>query len=74
MASATSTVARGDLTVEVRPRGERDVLGQALAQMVVSLPPRRSATGAAERVSTASEQMASTSWRRAVSSVRSRAR
>ena len=37
MAAATQTVAGGDLTVEVAPRSERDLLGTAIASMVQNL-------------------------------------
>jgi methyl-accepting chemotaxis protein len=37
LASATTAVADGDLTVEVTPRSERDVLGTAIAKMVTNL-------------------------------------
>jgi methyl-accepting chemotaxis protein len=37
MATAAEAVARGDLTVDVTPRSERDILGNAVADMVASL-------------------------------------
>ena len=37
MASAAQTLAAGDLTAEVRPRGEQDVLGNAFTEMVGDL-------------------------------------
>src|SRR6185436_7600275 len=37
MATAAEAVSKGDLTVEVVPRSERDVLGTAVATMVESL-------------------------------------
>jgi methyl-accepting chemotaxis protein len=64
MAAAASRVASGDLTVEVSARGERDVLGQALAEMVGSLRATvqsvmagaNSAAGAAAQSADASNQ------------------
>ena len=35
--AAAESVSAGDLTTEVRPRGEQDALGNSLAQMLVSL-------------------------------------
>ncbi|MBK6664445.1 MAG: HAMP domain-containing protein [Thermoflexaceae bacterium] len=37
MVAAAESVSAGDLTTEVRPRGEQDALGNSLAQMLVSL-------------------------------------
>lgn len=37
MAGKAEAISRGDLTVDVEPRSERDVLGQALARMIESL-------------------------------------
>ncbi|MDY6833862.1 MAG: methyl-accepting chemotaxis protein [Chloroflexota bacterium] len=37
MSNVTEAIADGDLTVEVRPKSERDMLGRALEQMVDSL-------------------------------------
>jgi methyl-accepting chemotaxis protein len=55
-------VAGGDLTVEVRPKSERDLLGNATQRLVTNL---RAMIGdvsrTAETVSAASQQMASTS-------------
>jgi methyl-accepting chemotaxis protein len=62
MSGAARRVADGDLTVEVRPRSERDALGTALAAMTGNL--RGMIGGVAEAtntLSTASQQMASTS-------------
>jgi methyl-accepting chemotaxis protein len=37
MAEATSRIAEGDLTVEINPKGEMDLLGNSLKQMVIRL-------------------------------------
>ena len=62
MATSANRVADGDLTVEVQPQSERDVLGTALQQMTHSL---RDTVGqvqrTAETLSAASQQMASSS-------------
>ena len=61
LASATAAVADGDLTVEVTPRSERDVLGTAIAKMVINL---RSLVGqvrdSADRVVESGSQLATT--------------
>ncbi len=66
MAAAAEAVANGDLTSQVRPRGQRDTLGTALNGMVTSLREmignvRQSATAimeAAEALRGSSDQMA----------------
>ena len=62
MADASDQVAAGDLTVQVSPRSDRDVLGNSFARLVSKL---NSAIGRvsvqAASVSSASTQMASTS-------------
>jgi methyl-accepting chemotaxis protein len=61
-AQVAERIAQGDLTVEVHPRSERDVLGTALATMVSSL--RRlvgEVTDTAGALTVASREMAATS-------------
>jgi methyl-accepting chemotaxis protein len=62
MAEATERVADGDLTVEVKPRSDKDLLGTALAKLTSGLRDMIGdvATGAGT-VSAASQQMATTS-------------
>ena len=67
MASAAERVAAGDLTVEVHPHGERDILGNAVASMVTNLRglvggvqhDAAEVTRAADQLGEAGEQMAS---------------
>ncbi len=55
-------VANGDLTVEVRPRSERDALGKSFSAMIANLRELvRKLSKAAGSVGSASEQMSSTS-------------
>jgi len=62
MAAATERVAAGDLTVEVTPHSERDLLGNAVHKLVTDLSQVvGEITQQAETVSSASQQMASTS-------------
>lgn len=62
MADAAARVAEGDLTVRVRPRSARDVLGNALAQMVARLSQVIGDVKAgAAALSTASAQVSATS-------------
>ena len=62
MAGLAGTIADGDLTVDARPKGERDALGNAFATMVANL---RGLVGnvaeTAGTLSSASQQMAATS-------------
>ncbi len=62
MADAAARVAAGDLTVAVRPRSGRDVLGNALAQMVARLSQViGDVKSGAAALSTASAQVSATS-------------
>jgi methyl-accepting chemotaxis protein len=62
MAGVAERVAGGDLTVEVAPRSERDLLGTALRKLVADLRGIvTDVTSGAGSVSGASQQMASTS-------------
>ena len=61
-AHATARIVKGDLTIKVMPRSDRDTLGHALANMVMKL--REVIADAAEsaiRVASAAEQMSATS-------------
>ncbi|MBJ7328395.1 MAG: methyl-accepting chemotaxis protein [Solirubrobacteraceae bacterium] len=62
VASSADRVAAGDLTSEVQPKSDRDVLGTAIQAMTISL---RDTVGqvqdTAETLSSASQQMATTS-------------
>jgi methyl-accepting chemotaxis protein len=61
-ADVAQAVAGGDLTVDVKPRSAKDVLGHALVAMVENLRQMVSElTGAAGSLSSASQQMASSS-------------
>jgi methyl-accepting chemotaxis protein len=62
MVSAASAIAEGDLTVEVRPRSEKDALGRSLATMIRGLSQviRETRVGAAALAS-ASGQVSSSS-------------
>ncbi|WP_169542280.1 methyl-accepting chemotaxis protein [Solirubrobacter soli] len=62
MADAAERMAGGDFTVEVRPRGDRDLLGNGLQRLATDVRTMVAdvSTGAGT-VSAASEQMASTS-------------
>jgi len=61
-AAVAERVASGDLAVEVTPRSERDVLGNAFAAMVTQLRTVvGSVSGSAQSLSAASQQMATTS-------------
>ncbi len=61
-AAVAEAVAGGDLTVEVQPRSEGDLLGHAFAKLVTDLRDIVGRVGGtATQVSAASEQMASTS-------------
>ncbi len=62
IAGSAGRIAEGDLTVEVEPKSERDVLGMAFQTMGASL--RKivgDVTAAAQRLSAASQEMSSTS-------------
>src|SRR6266545_1440486 len=67
MTAVTEQVARGDLTAEVHPRSERDLLGTALDKLVTDLRTMigdvtaSAGTVSAGTVSAASQQMAATS-------------
>ncbi|MDA0184402.1 methyl-accepting chemotaxis protein [Solirubrobacter phytolaccae] len=62
MAGTADRVAGGDLSVEVNPRSERDLLGNAFNRLVTDLNGIvRELTQEAATVSSASQQMASTS-------------
>ena len=62
MAGTADRVAAGDLTVEVKPRSERDLLGNACARLVRDLGEVvGELSQQASTVSSASQQMASTS-------------
>ena len=62
MAGAAQAVARGDLRVDVHPRGDDDELGQALAGMVEALRGMIGRVGqTAGMLGSASQQMAATS-------------
>jgi methyl-accepting chemotaxis protein len=62
MAAAAEQIADGDLSVEVQPRSERDVLGHALTKMIGNLRGLIGAVrDAAGSVSSSSQQMASNS-------------
>jgi methyl-accepting chemotaxis protein len=61
-AHVAGRIADGDLTVDVQPRSERDVLGNALGRMARNLRSLvGSVTDSADALSSASEQMAATS-------------
>jgi len=62
LASSVTSVAGGDLTVEVEPKSDRDVLSVAVAEMVAALRGVISEVGgAATNMSNASEELATTS-------------
>ena len=62
MAGAADRIARGDLTVEVTPKSERDVLGVAFAKMTANLSNLvGKVAGTAGTLSASSQQMATTS-------------
>jgi methyl-accepting chemotaxis protein len=62
LAASAGRIAEGDLTVEVEPQSERDVLGQAFLSMTTSLRTIvNDVSGAAQTMSAASQQMSSTS-------------
>jgi len=66
MVAASEAVANGDLTANVRPRGEDDALGNALSRMITNLRDLirsvqdngRSILGASDQLRESSEQMA----------------
>jgi methyl-accepting chemotaxis protein len=59
VADATERVAAGDLTREVTPQSEQDVLGHAVGRMIVNLRGLiGQVTGGAEQLHSASEEMA----------------
>ena len=62
MAGAAGEIAAGDLTITVTPKGDRDALGMAFAEMVTNLRELVSEVDESAGVlSSASQQMASTS-------------
>jgi methyl-accepting chemotaxis protein len=59
MAQAAGRLAQGDLSVEIQPRTEKDVLGNAFKQMIHSLHlTLRQVSGNAKNMETASQQVA----------------
>ena len=64
MAGAAERIADGDLTVEVRPRSEKDTLGNALANMVHRLSQViTEVRSASDALSSASEQVSASAQR-----------
>jgi methyl-accepting chemotaxis protein len=62
LAGSADRIARGDLTVQVEPKSERDVLGNAFAAMVVNLRDLvGKVSGTAGSLSASSQEMATTS-------------
>jgi methyl-accepting chemotaxis protein len=61
MVSTASAIAEGDLTVEVRPRSEKDALGRSLATMIKTLSEiiRETRSGASALASASSQVSAS---------------
>lgn len=58
MAEAANRLAQGDLTAEIRPQSDQDVLGQAFARMIVNLRQLvRQVTDNARQVDTAASQL-----------------
>src|SRR5690349_3801373 len=62
LAASAGRIAEGDLTVEIEPKSDRDVLGTAFLTMATSLRTIvNDVSGAAQTMSAASQQMSSTS-------------
>lgn len=60
MASSANRMAQGDLTVEVTPQSDKDMLGTTFAQMIANLRHLiGQVTGSANNVGTSSQQLAS---------------